>query len=60
MLFGVKPYVVYEAEQKLRIKPRDLNSQFDSALDDEIKRNEERKAQTFEEVTYTSNTVGGE
>ena len=60
MLFGVKPYVIYEAEQKLRIKPRDLNSQFDNALDDEIKRNEERKAQTFEEVTYTSNTVGGE
>lgn len=60
MMFGTRPYCVYEAEQKLRIKPKDLDSQFDDALDAQIKQNKLYREASFEEVTYTSNTVGGE
>lgn len=59
-LFGVRPYAIYEAEQKLRIKPINLDSQFDSALEQHIQQNKLYIEATFEEVTYTSNTKGGE
>ena len=60
MSFGFRPYSIYEAEQKLRIKPKDLDSQFDDALNESIKANKLYREATFEEVTYTLNTVGGE
>lgn len=57
-LFGVRPWAVYSAEQELRRKPKDLDSQFDDALAVEISKNELYKTQSFDEVTYTANTVG--
>lgn len=59
-LFGVRPYSVYDAETKLRNKPKDMNEAFEEALNKDINSNELYRTKTFEEVAYTANTVSSD